>query len=526
MNDKPIPQSDWKPAGNPWLIAVVVTSAAFMEILDTTIVNVALPHIAGSLSASSDEATWALTSYLVANGIVLTISGWLSDLLGRKRYFLICITMFTVCSFLCGTASSLGELVLFRLMQGFFGGGLQPSQQAIILDTFPPEKRGAAFGITAIATIVAPVLGPTLGGLITDDSSWRWVFFINVPVGILAVFLVSILVQDPPWEKNKKSRGIDYIGLGLIVLGLACLQIMLDRGEDDDWFRSPFIRTMAVFATIGIAGAITWLVFIAKKPVVNLKVFADRNFAGACVMIGAVGGLLYASAVIIPQFAQQVLGYDATHSGLILSPGAMVVIFLIPLVSILLKFVQTRYVIATGFFVMGCALLYSNQLVLNIDFNTLVIMRACQSAALAFLFVPISTIAYTTLPRDLRGDATALFSMFRNVFGSVGISLATAAITQQSQIRQSYLSQWASPFHQPYNDLVATYEKALIATGRAASAVHQIAVGRVYQAFLKQVQVLAYADVFLYCAVLAFAVVPVCFLLSAKKGGGAPAGGH
>ena len=228
--------ADWKPAYNPWLIAVVVTLAAFMEILDTTIVNVALPHIAGSLSASNDEATWALTSYLVANGIVLTISGWLGDLLGRKRYFLICIGMFTVCSFFCGTAGSLSQLIVFRLAQGFFGGGLQPNQQSIILDTFPPEKRGAAFGVAAIATIVAPVLGPTLGGIITDQATWRWVFFINVPVGIIAVFIISIVVEDPPWEKNKKKRGMDFIGLSLITLGLGCLEVMMDRGEDDGWF--------------------------------------------------------------------------------------------------------------------------------------------------------------------------------------------------------------------------------------------------------------------------------------------------
>jgi DHA2 family multidrug resistance protein len=525
MIEPPNPNSDWRPAHNPWLIAIVVTSAAFMEILDTTIVNVALPHIAGSLSASSDEATWALTSYLVANGIVLTISGWLSDVLGRKRYFMICITMFTVCSFLCGTASSLAELVVFRLAQGFFGGGLQPSQQSIILDTFPPAKRGAAFGIVAIATIVAPVLGPTLGGIITDETTWRWVFFINVPVGILAVFLVSILLEDPPWVKEKKSRGIDYIGLALITLGLACFQIMLDRGEDDDWFHSSFIRLMAVVAAIGIAGAIAWLL-VAKKPIVNLKVFKDRNFAGACIMIGATGALLYASAVVIPQFAQTVINYDATSSGLILSPGGVVVIFLIPLVTRLMKYIQTRYVIAIGFFTMGCAFLYSNGLVPNIDFKTLVTMRAFQSAALAFLFVPISTIAYTTLPRELNSDATALFSMFRNVFGSVGISLATAQITQSMQTRQFYLSQWATSFHQPYNDLVATYEAALISAGRAASAAHQIAVGRVYQVFLKQVQVLAYADVFLYCSVVAFAIVPICFLLSPKKGGRPAAGGH
>ena len=278
----------WKPAYNPWLIAVAVTLAAFMEVLDTTIVNVALPHIAGSLSSSSDEATWALTSYLVANGIVLTISGWLSDLLGRKRYFIICIAMFTVCSFLCGTANSLGQLIVYRLAQGFFGGGLQPNQQSIILDTFPPARRGAAFGVAAIATVVAPVLGPTLGGYITDQASWRWIFFLNIPVGMLAVFLVSILVEDPPWERNKRSRGVDYIGLSLITLGLGALQIMMDRGEDEGWFQSGFIWLMALIAFLGILGAIGWLL-VAKKPIVDLNVFKDRNFAAGCVLIGRDG---------------------------------------------------------------------------------------------------------------------------------------------------------------------------------------------------------------------------------------------
>ena len=251
MIDPPNPNSDWRPAHNPWLIAVVVTSAAFMEVLDTTIVNVALPHIAGSLSASSDEATWALTSYLVANGIVLTISGWLADLFGRKRYFMICIVDVHGLLVSLRHRDEPSQLVMFRLAQGFFGGGLQPSQQAIILDTFPPAKRGAAFGVVAIATIVAPVLGPTLGGIITDQTTWRWIFFINVPVGIVAVFLVSILVQDPPWVQ-RKARGIDYIGLSLITIGLGCLQVMLDRGEDDDWFHSTFIQSMAFFAAVGM----------------------------------------------------------------------------------------------------------------------------------------------------------------------------------------------------------------------------------------------------------------------------------
>jgi len=515
---------EWRPRSNPWLVAVVVTIAAFMEILDTTIVNVALPHIAGSLSSSSDEATWALTSYLVANGIVLTISGWLGNVLGRKRYFLICIGMFTVCSFLCGTSTSLGELIVFRLMQGFFGGGLQPNQQSIILDYFPPEKRGAAFGVTAVAIIVAPILGPTLGGFITDSTSWRWIFYINVPVGIIAVILVSLLVEDPPWARARR-RGTDFIGLGLIAIGLGCLQIMLDRGEDENWFNSGFIVAMAMIAAAGIVGAILWLL-IAKKPIVHLSVFRDNNFAAGCAMISAMGGILYASAVIIPQFAQQVIGYTATLAGLILSPGGIVVLFLIPFVGRLMTVVQTRYVIAFGFFALGCAFLYSRVLTPDIDFTRLVLLRSSQSAALAFLFVPISTIAYRTLPRELNGDATALYSMFRNVAGSVGIALSTATVQQSTQIHEAYLSRWASPLHQPFQQLIATYQAALQAMGQAAGAAHNLAVIKVLQEFRLQAAVLAYSDIFFYCSFVAFAMVPFCFLLSPTKSGGGGVGAH
>jgi DHA2 family multidrug resistance protein len=508
----------WQPSHNRWAIALVVTFAAFMEILDSTIVNVALPHIAGGLSTSVDEATWTLTSYLVANGIVLTISGWLSTVFGRKRYFLICLGMFTVCSLLCGTATSLSQLVVFRLMQGFFGGGLQPTQQAIILDTFPPEQRAAAFGVTAIATIVAPVLGPTLGGLLTDSFNWRWVFLINIPVGAAAVFFASILVEDPPWLKRRSGR-IDYLGLALITLGLGCFQIMLDRGENEDWFGSRFIQTMAVLAGLGISGAIGWLL-IAKKPIVNLDVFKDKNFAMGCVLIGATGGTLYAGAIVIPQFAQTVIGYNATWSGLILSPGGLAVLFLIPIVGRLTKIVQTRFIIAAGFFIMGLAFLFSGMLAPNIDFKTLVLMRVAQTAGLAFLFVPISTVTFSTLPRELNADATALFSMVRNVFGSIGISLASAMIIERTQIHQSYLAQWATPFHQPFNALIAAYERTLMAMGMAATVAHDAAVGRVYQLYRTQAEILGYSDVFLFAAIVAFAAVPFCFFLSSMKGSG------
>ncbi|WP_237478890.1 DHA2 family efflux MFS transporter permease subunit [Lichenibacterium dinghuense] len=518
----------WKPSYNPWLIALAVTLAAFMEILDTTIVNVALPYIAGTLAASSDEATYALTSYLVANGIVLTIAGWLSDTIGRKRYFIICLTMFTVFSFLCGISQSLGQLVIFRAFQGFFGGGLQPNQQAIILDTFPPAKRSAAFAVTAIATIVAPVLGPTLGGYLIEHLDWRWIFFVNIPFGAVAVFANFVLVEDPPWEKEKsakKSRGIDYVGLALISLGLGCMQIALDRGEDDDWFGSRFIVIMSVLAFIGIFGAICWLL-TAKKPIINLDVFTDKNFAMGCVLIAAMGMILYASAVLIPQFSQQQLGYTALLSGLILSPGGIVVIMLIPIVGRLMKVVPTRYIVMTGFTIMGFALMYSSRLTVTIDYWTLVKMRSFQTAALGFLFVPISTIAYLTLPQKYRSDGAALFSMFRNVGGAVGISVATALVTERRQADQAHLSKFMTPLNQGYNELIQKSEATLRTLGRAAGSVHDQAVSHTYQMYMQQAAVLAYNNVFQYSAVVAFMVVPLCFFISKKTAAGGGGGGH
>lgn len=514
----------WRPQGNPWLIAVTVTLAAFMEVLDTTIVNVSLPHISGNLAVSYDDATWALTSYLVANGIVLTISGWLSTVLGRKRYFTICILGFTACSFLCGISGSLGQLIVFRLLQGFFGGGLQPSQQAIVVDTFPPEKRGQAFALTTIATVVAPVLGPTLGGYITDQVSWRWIFFINIPVGLGTTLAITALIEDPPWAR-RRPQSVDYIGLSLITLGLGCLQIMMDRGEDDDWFGSPFIRIMALGALIGILGAIAWLL-VARKPVVDLNVFADRNFAVGTLMIGAVGFLLYATAVLIPQFAQQVLGYTAWLAGLILSPGGIAVILLIPIVVVLSKVVPTRYIVMAGFTMMGLSFMYSSRLVPNIDFDTLMYMRASQTAGLAFLFAPISTIAFASLRPEQSGDAAALITMFRNVFGSVGISVGTALVQQSTQAHSSYLSAWMTPLYPPFTALRDQYGRALMSLGRAAGMAQQQATGQIYSVFREQTQVLAYHDVYLLFAAAAFCVVPFGLLFRSQivGGGGSPHG--
>ena len=517
----------WKPRANPWLIAIVVTLAAFMEILDTTIVNVSLPHIAGSVSASYDDSTWALTSYLVANGIVLPISGFIGRVVGRKRYFLICIAMFTLSSFLCGTSTSLGELIIYRLMQGFFGGGLQPNQQSIILDTFEPAQRGKAFGVVAIAVIFAPVIGPTLGGWITDNYSWRWIFFINIPVGIFAFFAVTAMVEDPPWVLRARAsvRDFDYIGLGLIALGLGSLQIMLDRGEDDDWFSSPLIVVCAVMGALGVVGAVLWLL-TAKKPIVNLRVYADRNFAVGSVMIFGIGAILYSGAVLIPQLAQQRLGYTATLAGLVLSPGALLILFLIPIVGRILPYIQTRYIIGFGFFTLGCAYSYAHGVTPDATFGTLALIRATQTIGLAFLFVPTSAITYATMPRALNGDASSLYVMLRNVAGSIGISLATAGITERTQVRQSYLAGHLTPFNPAFNDYLAQTQQSLLGMGRTVGEASSQAMGMALQTLNQQAAVLAYRDVFAYCAIAAFCIVPITFLFEARTTRGAAGGGH
>jgi DHA2 family multidrug resistance protein len=509
--------ANWKPQGNPWLIAVAVTLAAFMEVLDTTIVNVALPHIAGTMSVSYDQATWALTAYLVANGIVLPMSAFLARTIGRKRYFLICIIAFTACSFACGVSTNLYELILFRIFQGFFGGGLQPVQQAIILDTFPASQRGRAFAVTAVAIVVAPVFGPTLGGWITDNLSWRWVFLINIPVGILTTFAVMRLVQDPPWLKTLKKVDFDYIGIGLIALGLGSLQVMLDRGEDADWFSSTFIRIFASLAFIGLSATVAWLLY-TKKPVVDLRTLKDKNFTLGCLTIAAFASILYASAILIPQLAQLHLGYTALLSGLVLSPGALAIIILIPIINFVMPYVQMRYVLTVGFFLLGCAMLYSHGLVPNIDFNTLVVMRIAQSVAIGFLFVPASTLTYLTLPKNLQGDGTALFTMFRNIAGSIGISASTAVITSRTQVHQVILAAHTGPLEANYQLRISHFSDTLKGTMAGIGDLTQSAAGIVYQDMLQQASILAYMDVFVACAILSWCFIPFTFLFSPAKG--------
>ena len=508
----------WKPKSNPWLVAIVVTLGAFMEVLDTTIVNVSLPHIAGSLSISSDESTWALTTYLVANGIVLTISGALSRRLGRRNYFLICIAAFTMASLACGLTEQFWQILVFRALQGFFGGGLQPTQQAIILDHFPPEKRQQAFSLTAIAIIIAPVVGPVVGGWLTDTYSWHWIFLINVPIGILTFFGVLQFVEDSPMIKREKRTAppFDYLGVVFIAVALGCLEVGVDRGEDYDWLGSTFIRIMFVLSACGFVFGITWLLY-AKNPIVNLRVFKDRNLALGSLQIAIMGFVLYASAVLIPQFAQQQLAYNATWAGLVLAPGAIVLVMLIPVAGKIMNVVPTKYVIAGGGLALGASLLFSMNLVPKLDVYHLILFRAAQTAGLAFLFVPISTIAYATIPKEMNGDATALFSMSRNVFGGIGISVSTALVTEHLQIRQAHLVHALDPTNQPYNALLQQVQQALIGAGQSVAQATQAAPGQVFQMLQTQVAVLAYNDVFLITACMSFVMIPTALLMSGIK---------
>lgn len=517
---------NWQPSGNPWLVAVVVTLAVFMEILDTTIVNVALPHVAGTLSSSYDESTWVLTSYLVANGIVLPISAFLSRVFGRKQYFLLCIVMFTLCSFLCGIATELWQMILFRVLQGFFGGGLQPVQQSVLLDYFKPEDRGKAFGLSSIAIIVAPVIGPTLGGWITDNYSWRWVFLINIPIGVITLLAIYQLLEDPPWERKVKGNKlkIDFTGIGLIALGLGCLQVMLDRGEDDDWFTSDFIRLFAVLAAVGIVGAVYWLLY-TKKPVVDLRCLKDRNFAVSSLLMAGMAMILYGSSVVMPQLAQQQLGYTATLSGLVMSPGAILIVLSIPLVLKLMPITQTRWLVAFGFSLLALSFVYSRHLVPDVDFNTLVLMRSAQSIGLGFLFVPLTTVAYATLAPRLNADASALFTMFRNVAGSIGISLSTAAITERSQAHSAVMVGNMSPLSDQFQQTVDRYAAAIRDFSQQLADPAQLATAKMYQQMLSQSRILAYVDVFTLCGIVAVILIPFCLLLSPVKSEGNP-GAH
>lgn len=505
-----------RPSANPWLIAVVVSLATFMEVLDTTITNVSLSHIGGSLAASQDESTWVLTSYLVANGIVLPLSGWLGEVIGRKRYFILCIIGFTLTSFLCGAATSLPMLIVFRLLQGLAGGGLQPTQQAIIMDAFPPEKRGAVFGLTGITLILAPALGPTLGGWITDNFSWRWIFFMNIPVGIIAALLVARLVQDPPHAIARGLQKLDGIGLGLIVLGIGTLQIVLDKGQQEDWFDSHFIISMTIGCITLLTAASLWL-WRQQDAVVDLHLLQNKQYAVSCLLIFITGFALYSSSALIPLLVQSQMGYDATWAGLILSPGAACLVFLMPLVGKLVSKIAAPHLIRFGLALNMLGMLYTSTLNPTLDYQSFMLMRVVQVLGLPFLFIPVSTMAFRNIAPSSRGKASAFFSLARNMGGSVGIALTTTYLTRHSQNHQSDLSSHLIAGAPVYEERLRLLTATAHTHGMPAAAAGQQALGSLYHELQRQASFLAYQDSFMLLAGLMALAFIATFFLSTQK---------
>ncbi|MCE3232752.1 MAG: oxidoreductase [Rickettsiaceae bacterium] len=480
---------------NPWIIAVVVSIATFMEVLDTTITNVSLTHIAGTLSATQDESTWVLTSYLVSNGIILPLSGWLADVIGRKRFFLLCIAGFTLASFACGAAMSMGMLVIFRLIQGLAGGGLQPTQQAIILDAFPPEKRGMVFGLTGITLIAAPIIGPVLGGWITDNYNWRWIFFINIPVGILAFILVNELVPDEPDKKAKGFKSVDYIGLGLIALALGSLQIMLDKGQHEDWFDSNLIIGLCCISAASMIFSIFWLLR-QEDPVIELRLFKDRSFFIGSILIFLTGFVLYSSSALLPLMVQAQFGYDATLAGLVLSPGAIALVFLMPVAGGLVSHVQSRYLIAIGLVLCSAGMWYTSHVTMQTDYATFTWMRTIQVLGLPFLFIPTSALAFQNVKKEQNNKASALFSLSRNMGGSIGIALVIAYVARKMQVHQNYLVEHLSPYNPVYQDKIQQLSNSFMWRGFTALDSQKLATGSVFREMMNQAAILSYQDAF------------------------------
>ena len=472
--------------------------AAFMEVLDTSIANVALPYMAGGLGSSNDESTWVLTSYLVSNAIVLPISGWLASLFGRKRFFIVCIFIFTVASVLCGSATSLSMLLLFRVIQGAGGGGLQPMAQAILADTFPPQKRGLAFALYGITAIMAPTIGPTLGGWITDNYSWRWIFFINLPVGILAMFLVMRLVEDPPFLKRTKRAGVsvDYIGISLLALGVGALQVVLDKGQEDDWFGSRFITRLVIVSVVCLVGLVIWE-WRHKTPIIDVHLFKNFNFATANVMMFIFGVLLFGALVTMPQFLQTVLGYTAENAGLVLSGGGAVVLGLMPIAGRLAGKYPAKYIIAAGWLALADRHVCLHSAAGYVDQFQVGYGAAFDSiSGPGLLFVPVTMAGYIGMPEEKANSVAGIINFMRNIGSSVGTSMVTTLLARRAQVHQVVLAQHTTPFDLSLQNQVKALSLRLVHSGASVADAPKRAYGLLYRAMGRQVQTLAYIDIF------------------------------
>jgi MFS transporter, DHA2 family, multidrug resistance protein len=502
---------------SPWLIAIVVSIATFMVVLDTAIANVSLRYIAGSLAVSVDESTWVVTTYLIANAVILPVSGWLSNVVGRKRFYMICVALFTVASLLCGLASSLTSLIIFRILQGLGGGGMPTSEQAMLADTFPPHQRPQAFAIYGIAVIVAPTVGPTIGGWITDNYSWHWIFFINVPFGILSLILVNWLVVEPEvLERERASRlagglKVDWVGFALIALGFGCLEFVLDRGQIDDWFHSTRMVVAATIAACSFIFLVPWEL-LRDDPIVDLRLLFQRQFGMAFIVMFAVGAILFGSNQITPQLMQTNFPYTAMLSGLAMMPGGAAMLLLMPIAGQLVGHGQPKYWLALGLTLIAVAMWISTSLVPDASFSYFALVRIAQTIGLPFMFIPINSVAYANLPQQKTSEASALINVARNLGGSVSVSLANTELVQRSQFHQSRLVENLIPSSPAFQSALHNLTQYFSQFGSAASAQGR-AMGYMGQLVISQATLMAYIDIFFSWCILAAVLVPAVLLL-------------
>jgi DHA2 family multidrug resistance protein len=500
---------------NPWMVAITVMLATFMEVLDTSVANVALPHIAGNLASTVDESTWVLTSYLVSNAIVLPLSGFFSTLFGRKRFYMACVVIFTLSSMLCGFAPSLGMLILFRILQGIGGGALQPVAQAILVESFPLKKRGMAMAVYGMGVVAAPIIGPTLGGWITDNYSWRWIFLINIPVGVLSIIMTSMIIFDPPYLVRRTLRDglrVDYIGLGLLTTGLGFLEIVMDEGQRRDWLSSNLIIASGIIAAVALISVVIWELRI-KDPIVDLRLLKDRNFMLSTATMFLLGFVLYGSTMLLPLFLQTLLGYTALESGLVLSPGGLAIIALMPVAGFLLSRFEARWLVIGGLLVSSVGLIQMSHFNLQVDYRTAMMARVVQSAGLAFLFVPINTLAFAFVSKEKTNYATGIINLARNVGGSTGIAMVSTMLARRAQFHQSNLVSHLTPMDTNYTDAVNGLAQMLMTKGADAAQALQQAQGMIYGMVAQNATMKAFIDNFWLLAITFLVMVPLMFFM-------------
>ncbi len=532
----------WRPRVNPWVVAMTVTLATFMEVLDSSIANVALPHIAGGLGATQDEATWVLTAYLVANAVILPAGAYMTTFIGRKKFYMICVAMFGISSALCGIAPTLPLLVFFRVLQGIGGGGLAPSEQAILADTFPPEKRGQAFAMYGLAVVCAPAIGPTLGGYITDNFDWRWIFYLNIPICLLSLYLTNKIVEDPPFIRKEVERNqregirLDLLGFGLVGITFGSLEFLLDKGQEDDWFASRLITFFCVAMVVGFVTLIWWelkLLREGKKPLLNLTLFKRRSFAISFTLMFVLGFSLYGTTILIPQFVQTLLGYTAELAGKVLSPAGFMMMAMMPVVGVLSGKVDPRKLIGYGFIMLTLSLFYMSKLNLQLSYGQLVFMRCFQASGLAFLFIPINTIAYIGVKQTESNDVSGLTNLARNIGGSAGTAFMATMLTRRTAAHENAMSRFFTSGSQVFVDRAKMFA-GMFKSGNGAGpegggpsqgALHA-GQAFIYNQLHRQSATLAYIDIIEYLAVFCAFMIPLLFFIPRPAKNAAASAGH